>query len=503
MIDRRNDDDGVLADSVPDDVWVPPDQVAPAVGRGRGIRIGWSAGDALAGVETPDDPSLPQLAAMLDGARMGRIFQDKLPGGFAEGRLRIERCRVAFVRYSPLRSCTVGYYLGVGERASGRCGTQLVCAKVSAETPSEQFLRRHLRELKIAPQFGLPFAYLAEERIVVAAYPNDLRIGRLDRMLDPSKLRRLLRAALRSPTLKLTSARNAAAPVRVISYKPERSCLVRCTLRPSNLDSDLPDIVFARMYHNERGEHVYRGMLDLWQYRSQHHGGKLSVARPLAYDHEKKLLVQGAVAGAPMTNLIHDERFIDCAGMAARSLVAIHRTPTKVTRERCNQRSLQSHTGAAKAIRRIDADVGESLGKLIHLLQDSLPAPTDSETDLVHGDFSLNQLMVDAESLSIIDFDQVGVGDGYADIGTFLARLDKQVFEGRIPVAQARRAAAAFRRSYEAESGTPLADERVNWYMALAMTGMVLSTRKNLKPGWRSRVDYCSSRAEALLAEAG
>ena len=53
--------------------------------------IGWTDRGILDEIEVPTDPNMPQLATVLDPRIMGRILQEELSGGFAKGRLQIER----------------------------------------------------------------------------------------------------------------------------------------------------------------------------------------------------------------------------------------------------------------------------------------------------------------------------------------------------------------------------------------------------------------------------
>ncbi len=75
----------------------------------------WTDDRVLSKAEIPTDPNLPQLSTVPDARTMGCILQDSLPGRFAEGRLRIERCRLVFVRYKPTHYCRVFYTLDISK----------------------------------------------------------------------------------------------------------------------------------------------------------------------------------------------------------------------------------------------------------------------------------------------------------------------------------------------------------------------------------------------------
>src|SRR5262249_43290880 len=48
----------------------------------------------------------------------------------------------------------------------------------------------------------------------------------------------------------------------------------------------------------------------------------------------------------------------------------------------------------------------------------------------IHGDFSARQVVLAEDSLPLIDFDDAVRGDPAADLGTFIARLERNVLRG-------------------------------------------------------------------------
>ena len=461
----------------------------------------WTGGDVLGQAEVPADPHLPQLAQMLDAGTMGRIFQDELPGGFAEGRLRIERCRVVYVDYRPARTCLVSYSLDIVDSATGRHGTQVISGKVFAEERSESYLASCPKRMRAIPDFGLPFAYLSDCKMFLTAFPNDLRMRGLHQIIYPDELELVVRNALGLPEVRIEGVEDGSCPVKIVSYKPEQSCLIRCpVLRPDSASVRCQRrIIFGRMYSNDRGEQIYRAMVALWNGKARH-SRLLSVAEPLGYDPTARVLFQGSVPGTCLTTLAGCEEFLHYVGLAARSLAAIHQTPVRLERSGNLDYELNRLELKARGLIQVYPKADEKLNWILGRLRLTMPSPQGQAWGLIHGDFSPGQILADGSRVSVIDFDTVRMSDSYADLGLFLARLEGLAVEGALQDSLRDRAAEEFCRQYEGAHPGALARDRLIWHQAMGFLREALSKLMHLRPGWPSLMDHCLSRAAALLS---
>jgi hypothetical protein len=453
------------------------------------FRKGWAAGDVLPEAEIPVDPALPQLATMLDGEAMGRILATALPGHFAEESSGTRRCRVAGVRYRPGRECLVSYALDRVRTGGSRPDTRVVCAKVMAENSAES---RLTRRMTAARDRGISYAYLCDHGMVLTAFPDDLRVHGLHRLMAGDHLTSIVRSALDCPEVDLDRARDGSPRASIVSYRPERSCLLRCVIRgPRRRD----EVIFARLYRDDRGgAMVHQAMTALWNGRARA-SGLLSVAEPLGYDPAARVLIQGAVGGVPLGEATQGPLFLDHIGQAARSLAALHGSASRLDRARSLEDELKWIELMANGVLGVRPEAGERLRRVLEGLRRLQPCHENQARCLIHGDFSMNQVMAEAGGVSLIDFDDVAMGDPHADLGTFLARL-----EGRIPEsAMKRQAAERFCRDYAAAGSGVLAMDRMVWYQAVGFVRLALSAFAQLKRGWPSRVDGHLRRAEMLI----
>ena len=251
------------------------------------FRKGWGDDDLLAPGEIPADPALPQLATMLDPRKMETILRRPLPGVHVSGPPDVARCRIANVRYRPGLKCQVSYRLDVRDNSDANSGARFITVSAVNE---ERTLRRLPRIMKAARHEGVRFDFLPDRRMILTSFPNDLRIRKLHEVVTCGAFDSALRDTLQRPRASEAGRENGGFMVTVISYRPERSCLIHCEGAATHSP------FFARMYVEDRGERVFDAMRALWDSEARC-DGRLSMAQPLSYDSETRTLFHGAVPG--------------------------------------------------------------------------------------------------------------------------------------------------------------------------------------------------------------
>jgi len=179
----------------------------------------------------------------------------------------------------------------------------------------------------VAPPASSVGAFGSEAwRCVVPALGLELAVGQPDTALpalasltDPVGAGALLEEALQGccPGTQVTACRP-----EVMRYKPGSRCTVRYSLDRTGNDS-APTTVVAKVYRGEKGANAFAGMTALWD-AGVSTPDVVTLARPLAYRSDLRLLVQGPV---------HEERTLkdlvrstfeleDLGGSAGLSVVA-------------------------------------------------------------------------------------------------------------------------------------------------------------------------------------
>ncbi|NNG03006.1 MAG: aminoglycoside phosphotransferase family protein [Inquilinus sp.] len=455
------------------------------------FRKGWTRGSVLAAGDVPQDPLLPQLGMLLDGQAMTEVMRGAGLARHAARHCEIMQCRVVNVRYRPGRQCIVSYALDLGEAGNGRPATGFATARIESEASSARRLEKRHNAARIA---GVPFVHLPEHRMTLTAFPHDLRVHGIHLAVDPVRLEMVVRRVLAAPEATLVATDKRTPPITVVSYRPERFCLVRSTIRRT--PNARQEVIYARVYRDGKGAHVHETMAALWNSEARR-SGLLSVAEPLGYDSDAQTLFQSAADGEPLGELERNESTLDHIAAVARSLAAIHGSSFLVSQVRSVEKELAWVESMAEGLLRFLPDAGERLNEVVGRLKDAHAATRGNDRCLVHGDFSVNQFLAEPGRVTMLDFDDAGMGDPYTDLGTFLARLDGrlQIQDGTLR----QQANDLFRSEYAKTRQTVLDENRVLWSQAVAFVRMALSGLGQLKPGWPDRMSEYLDRADALL----
>ena len=127
----------------------------------------------------------------------------------------------------------------------------------------------------------------------------ELTVGRADDALptlpmitDPDAAARLLEEALQGP---YPGTRVVGCRPEVMRHKPGSRCTIRYELDLDRATANgAPTTVVAKTYRGEKGANAFAGMQALWDAEVAS-GAVVSLAEPIAYRHDLRLLVQGPV----------------------------------------------------------------------------------------------------------------------------------------------------------------------------------------------------------------
>lgn len=402
-----------------------------------------------------------------------------------------------------MRECLVCYSIRIKDAATGRTHSLLVTAKTFAEEPSADFLNRLPRHLNGTPEFGLPFAYIPEEKIILTAFPNDLKLRNLQKYLGQETIDSVIKEEPGS-SFKTTSILNESGlyfPDAIMSYKPERSCLFRYqTVFHEGKDRQK---MFGRVYSSHRGHQVFQGMVAIWDSDARKQG-RLIVAEPLAYIPEKRMLFQSEVSGVSLTGFVHgdefsDEEFYKIIKLLASSVAALHSIPERIERSSLPGENLRGRRDTVIRFSRVFPEAASKLIEIIDTLENNCPKLKDDDLSLIHGDLSISQVMVETNQVGLVDFDLICVGDFHQDIASFLVRLENLVDKNILKVETAKKSARVFTQQYELKREQPLVPERLLWNQVAEYVRLSLYIIKQLKPGWRHALMNSINRAEVLI----
>lgn len=464
----------------------------------------WTKSDSLSEVEIPNDPTLPQLATLLDEEYMGQLFQEKLFAGFDKEQFKIERCGIAHLHYRPLYKCHIYYNLDIREYANNQHANQFISIKINVkERYPERVVAKRRKQMNIAPVYGQSFAYFAKFKMMLISFPNDLKISNLYQIVFPAELQKIIGPTLNQYLANTDETENTACPIQIISYKPERSCLVKCVVQPLSTGTarDMKKVIYGRIYSNRRGEQIYPAMEAIWNGQPRR-TGLLSVAEPLAYDPTSRILFQGCVEGVPLKNLIDRKEFVSYVGATARSLVAIHQTKVKLNRTITPNEAYMNLKSRAQSLMAVVPETKTKVERILDWLKRTMPCNPTDDLYLIHGDFSMSQVLVGTnQQISIIDFDDVCMGNPNTDICRFLSHLEYSVLADSKHTLLKRQSVEEFCSQYEKAMPGVLVPKELSWYKVVDLVQRAGRSLKFIKPGWAYRIDNYLNEAETLICK--
>jgi len=374
---------------------------------------------------TPDqavcarDRAVPGLAAVLDGDAFAELLRERLPDRAVDG------SRPVYVRYKPGTSCLVlhevaseGGVFHVYARAHAR-GQLAKAAKVRKRATARGAL-------------GEDGLLVASMLVAVYPFPNDRRLPGLTELADCERRRPMLERLLPA------HPRLVAAPMRTLSYKPERRLV-------SMLEAPSGERAVLRAYAGgfDRAAAAARELCS---------EGPLRVPRLLRGCADQRLLALEWLPGAPLGQACFEQRAGAAeTALAGAALAALHRQDVP----RLEPLGGGERAGAVLAAARFAEAVCPELdGRAVELAARAAELAGQAPAACaVHGDFSPDQVLLDDRGVAVLDLDEARRGDPVADLASYAAALELDCLRERLPAERAWALATALREGYASEAG--------------------------------------------------
>jgi hypothetical protein len=352
--------------------------------------------------------------------------------------------------------------------------------------------------------FGTPEwrIYLPELRLELRTQPEDPALPALPLLTDPAEARALLERSIRACSPGYAGLSIAAVTIRHLRYKPGSRATVVYGVEyaPEHADKGWPPIVVAKTYSGDKGQNAYDGMAALW--RSPLSTGEVvTLAEPLAYIPELKVLIQGPI--------YEDQTLEDMLKAAVKSgsaaaldeldtymrktadgLAALHESGVEYGETISWQDELAE---VREVIARLAgpapqlADAAEPL--LQHLESVAAETPGDGVRP-AHRAFRPAQVLIYQGAIGFIDFDGFGQSEPALDLSRFLrktralgldaAKVDPASAAGAERMAQMEAISDRFLQAYEAH--LPVSRKRIALWETLDLLTLVLYCWTKVEP---------------------
>jgi hypothetical protein len=344
--------------------------------------------------------------------------------------------------------------------------------------------------------------YLPELRLELQTQPADPALPALPLLTDPAQARALLENGIRDCSPAYADISIESCSIKHLRYKPgSRATVVYdLTYAPEHATRAWPPIVVAKTYSGSKGQNAYDGMAALWA-SPLSQGDLVTLAEPLAYLPDLKVLVQGPIyeeqtledmlkaavgdGSAPALAELDSYMQKTAAGLAALhySGVAYGETITWEDELAEVREVIARLAGMIPAL----ADAAEPL--LQHLEALAVDIPPDPALP-AHRAFRPAQVLIHQGRIGFIDFDGFGQSEPALDLSRFLrktralgldaAKADPNSPAGAERLAQMEAISEAFLHAYEARG--PVSRQRIALWETLDLLTLVLYCWTKLEP---------------------
>lgn len=266
----------------------------------------------------------------------------------------------------------------------------------------------------------------------------------------------------------LAAVRRDMGSHEVMRYRPGRRCTIRV--------DDPHETRWVKVFADDRAASLYRDQEALAR---EHRRGVLAmaVAEPVLLDTDRRAIWLGNVPGSPVVHRLLGPGGKHLANRMGRSLASIARSDVAPQRdlaaERLLHRSIRDAAEISSRVPGLSRDV-ELLLAHLHVAHENASGRAHRP---IHGAPHPNQWLEHGDTLGLVDFDGLTLGDPELDVATFQAEVDFESGTERARVG----VNTAFQNGYESVAG-PLDATLLVAYRAHKRLAKVLRTARAIRP---------------------
>src|SRR5918997_3297770 len=246
------------------------------------------------------------------------------------GTYRVTDCRLSRVRYRRGTRCILQYTLRLADSDTGderiQWVTGVMYAKDRTRRKWEKLQASYRREVPEGSSAFEPFTFIPDLGMLVEVFPYDRRLPTLPLvMAGPSpELERPLLASFGPGDW-----HTEAWKVELIRYRAELVATLRLTVqaRDDTIGRTVKRRFYAKIYHDEGGERTYRALQAL-QSRADEDNEKFTVASPIAYVSDLRVLLQEETLGTSLQEIVVQEGDASPAVRKAAEALHLEHIPT-------------------------------------------------------------------------------------------------------------------------------------------------------------------------------
>lgn len=304
----------------------------------------------------------------------------------------------------------------------------------------------------------------------------DLTIPGLDRALDSRRMQPILAALLQTQPVAHESVRLMST--RMVRHKPGRRCVVRYELDTHDGDAIQRQSLLGKIRARGFDRRTYELMQQLWAGRfGPKSGDAIRVPEPVGAVPELNMWLQRRIEAHTLAEQLDLSNAEDLCFIAAVALYKLHTSgPRAGRRHTANDEIHILNKGLDKVkeqlvcfAQRIE-QVQQACQSVAQHIDDYVPAS-------IHRDFYPDQLLMDGDSVWLLDLDLYAEGDPAIDTGNFVAHLQEMSLRRFGHCHAYTNLERAFLEGYRVASGRPLSFSVQN-YVTLTLARHIAISRR-------------------------
>lgn len=433
---------------------------------------------------------MKEFEQFTDSNRVKQSLPQWLP--WLKGNVQLTDCRSLHLHYKTYLKTqsrwksflAAAYELQIHHRLTNEQSKQIVFAKIFLGNRSRAAFENASRQPLHPTNFGPSLIHLADQGMIMWAFPNDPMLHSLPNVTDPVKAKKHL------PYFSLPAGFSvkeiSTVEVEVVNYRPE----LRCTARYKLTGKTSAMTIYGKSFADDQGTEVYRRLERMW-HLSQQHPGDFPMPRPLGYNRETQTIWQEELPGQPLAEIINRGNYAGLISDAAKRLTYIHQSDAPTSARITIENHLEEIQKKTAKLGQAFPVVKDPLSKTVELLKRQLSKLPVATSCVIHGDFHLRQLMVHSDQVALFDFDEFAIGDPAQDLANFVADLHAQSFDKDFVAA----VSAKLIDAYCQHSGWSADPFLFNWHLAVQFITRAYRAYLQQKPNLETQVSYFSKLA--------
>ncbi len=413
------------------------------------------------------DPDIPGLHLLLDPIAFARKVKELWP------QLDLKRIEPTLLRYERSRWCIASFRLTTPD------STIRIYAKAHGNSDASLKLLEAKTRNYAAGDEGMTARILSDFGVIIYAFPNDQKLTSLTHILTEDSQYDLLRS------LFPTRATWWSGTIEPLHYSPERYLVAALNV------AGTPQAIIKLLVPEE-----YPATRENARQQLQHEQFK----RPALIAHSDEYHALG---------------FTYLPGMHLNKLFLADKERAGKGVERAGELLQQFHRQSLAEMSELDIkdrateieEIKQQIG-LLTGLSSFLKAPATQLADILieqlerypeartvtHGHFIDRHILIGNRHTALLDLDNTYIGDAHADIGFFIAHIERSVLRGRLTPQQARNYRQIFLQAY---GDAPR--ERVELYTAVALFKMASHPFQYREAQWLEQINTLLKRARRIM----